>query len=73
MSGAPKPTAEDIPEITSEMIEAGQDCLESMLDASLDSGSESGLMCIPAGWAEAVYRAMHEKRGHQGAVSTREG
>jgi hypothetical protein len=49
-------------EITPEMIEAGQRCLDDLFDATVEAGSESGLMCIPGGWAEAVYRAMHRMR-----------
>ena len=45
-------------EVTPAMIKAGDRCLDELFDATLDPGSESGLTCIPGGWAEAVYRAM---------------
>jgi len=51
-------------EITPEMIEAGERILNDLLDATIDPASESGLMCIPGGWAEAVYRAMHDTKHH---------
>ena len=43
-------------EITPAMIEAGQSCLDSLLDGTIE-GSQ-GLHCIPSGWAERVYREM---------------
>jgi hypothetical protein len=49
-------------EVTPEMVEVGQRCLDDLFDATLDPGLESGLQCIPGGWAEAVYRAMYRKR-----------
>jgi hypothetical protein len=58
MSGAPDRTADKNPETTPEMIKAGQRCLDDLFDATVDAGSDAGLMCIPGGWAEAVYRAM---------------
>jgi hypothetical protein len=54
---------EDSPEITPEMIEAGQDMLDHLLDRSLAPGE--GLGAIPDGWAEAVFRAMLERRRYQ--------
>ena len=63
---------DDLPEIriTPEMVEAGQHCLDYLLDRATEP--ESGLMCIPEGWAEAVYRAMHGKRDRQPAVELSE-
>ena len=45
-------------EMTPAMIDAGQRCLDDLFDATVEVGSDVGLMCIPGGWAEAVYRAM---------------
>jgi hypothetical protein len=43
-------------EITPEMIEAGERCLNNLLDGTIQD--TQGLHCIPEGWAELVYRAM---------------
>ncbi len=53
---------EDIPEIevTPAMVEAGKARLDYLLDGAIEG--ESGLMCIPSGWAEEVYRAMETAR-----------
>jgi hypothetical protein len=60
-----RPYADKIPEITPEMIRAGQRCLDELFDATVDAGSDAGLMCIPGGWAEAVYLAMTDTSGRQ--------
>ena len=52
-------------EITREMIDAGEARLNELFDAAIDPGSDVGLMCTPWGWAEAVYRAMQNKRGRR--------
>jgi hypothetical protein len=70
VSGAPG-EADKIPdeEVTPEMIEAGQRCLDELFDATVEAGADAGLMCIPGGWAEAVFRAMSNKRNRPPAVS----
>lgn len=42
--------------ITPIMIAAGQACLDELIDRATAPGE--GLVCIPDGWAEAVYRVM---------------
>ena len=56
------PKAEDNP-VTPAMIEAGRRRLDELFDATVEAGSDVGLMCIPGGWAEAVYRAMSDASG----------
>ena len=55
-------TAEFSPEIevTPEMAGAGKARLDYLLDGTIEM--ESGLRCIPSGWAEEVYRAMEKAR-----------
>jgi hypothetical protein len=55
--GADKNPCEEI-EVTPMMVKAGERCLDELFDATVEAGSAAGLMCIPGGWAEAVYRAM---------------
>jgi hypothetical protein len=52
------------PEITPEMIEAGERCLNELLDAALTS-PEAVVLYIPGEWAEAAYRAMYRMRNRQ--------
>lgn len=66
MSGVPEAKTDNIPqiEVTPEMIAAGQQCLEGLLDGAIDPTSDagSGLMCIPSDWAKRVYLAMWKAR-----------
>jgi hypothetical protein len=49
-------------EVTPEMIEVGQRCLDDLFDATVELGADVGLMCIPGGWAEAVFLAMNRAK-----------
>lgn len=60
-------------EVTAAMIEAGDLCLDNLFDATAPSGRDEGLMCIPGGWAEAVFRAMWGKRNRPLADRSFEG
>jgi hypothetical protein len=53
---------DEIPEITPEMIKAGQDCLDDLFERACSDLEPEGLWAIPPDWAEPVYLAMYRKR-----------
>ena len=62
MSGAPNCPVEDIPEITPEMVEAGERALDRAMDWGTYCGGPAPEGARGAGWVEEVYRAMEMAR-----------
>ena len=52
-------------EVTPEMIEAGERCLNEFLDSVASSSPEVGVLYIPGEWAAAAFRAMCLARDHR--------
>ena len=58
--GAPEPEIE----ITPEMIEAGEECLNNLIDRAVESADDV-VLSIPKGWVKKVYLAMQRIRNRQ--------
>jgi hypothetical protein len=60
MSGAPDRTADKNPEITTEMIRAGVDCLNRLIDHATAPGE--GVQSISKEWVREAYLEMLRNR-----------